>query len=763
VASQGLSHVTAVSAATNDTVYLNNTTTGLVVGSNVEVGGNLAVEGDLEFNGNLTMNTITVQTLFTLDHVVSQGNTTSNTVQFTNPTTALTATGNVEVGGELSVSGNVEVGEELSVSGNVEVGTANLFVDTLTGNVGMGTTEPTETLDIVGNLNLQKVSNTASIKLNSNVVTEYTRSKKLIKYPRVAMTANSSGGYVASASSEYNSSFEPWIAFNNVKSANSWISLGYSYNTDGTASGASAVDTFQGIAGSWIGIELPNKIKLEYVIIKNRDSSTIRNAENGLIWASNDGTTWVKIGGFYGLNTGSRAENEIQVNETNAYNEYRLQITEMIGYSGGGGAAVSISEVELYGTPEYDPEADGTDVIARSVPNVPNTDWLEVYYDAKNLADGSITTVDDLTPSGTNDGTATDVNVSDGAFVFNGTSSRISGSITQDAGAYAHTASVWCYINDEISELTENKTVFQIGDGGTNTSPKIELHTLNRIYVSFVGNYVYATEASRYIQSKNWTHVSYTYDGGPLTLNNPALYINGTRIGFFTSAGSQVGSALSLGSNPQLRVGCSAVDSGVLNGKIANFRLFNRALTGDEVWQLYAHQKEYFNVSPDVVTFKGGRLGIGTSEPRAVLDVRGDILGGCPVLFSANRYGGISGAQTIKFGEVHYNKGGGYSGKTGIFTAPLSGYYKFSYHDLTQNSTATTSIYAQINGGRTTLPNSTNASYYGVYDSSLDAVYRNLSGNWIVYLSAGETFELELTGGTLNSNFNCFTGFYLSS
>jgi len=126
VASQGLSHVTAVSAVTNDTVYLNNQTTGLVVDSNVEVGGNLTVEGDVDFNGNLTMNTITVQTLFTLDHVVSQGNTTSNTVQFQNATTALTATGNVEVGGELSVSGDA----------------------TVSGNVGIGTSEPVTALEV---------------------------------------------------------------------------------------------------------------------------------------------------------------------------------------------------------------------------------------------------------------------------------------------------------------------------------------------------------------------------------------------------------------------------------------------------------------------------------------------------------------------------------------------------------------------------------------------------------------------------------------
>jgi len=57
----------------------------------------------------------------------------------------------------------------------------HMTIDGANSRIGIGTTEPTETLDIVGNLNLQKVSNTASIKLNSNVVTEFVRSKKLIK------------------------------------------------------------------------------------------------------------------------------------------------------------------------------------------------------------------------------------------------------------------------------------------------------------------------------------------------------------------------------------------------------------------------------------------------------------------------------------------------------------------------------------------------------------------------------------------------------
>ena len=64
---------------------------------------------------------------------------------------------------------------------------------------------------------------------------------------------------------------------------------------------------------------------------------------------------------------------------------------------------IGIGELEFYGTPEYDPEAHGTDVTVKSYPNVPNTDWLEVYYDAKDLDDGAVTTVTDLSPN-TNNG-----------------------------------------------------------------------------------------------------------------------------------------------------------------------------------------------------------------------------------------------------------------------------------------------------------------------------------------------------------------------
>ena len=54
----------------------------------------------------------------------------------------------------------------------------------------------------------------------------------------------------------------------------------------------------------------------------------------------------------------------------------------------------TIGQIELYGVPEYDPEAHGTDVVVKSVPNVPNTDWLEVYYDGQDFS-GTPTSITD--------------------------------------------------------------------------------------------------------------------------------------------------------------------------------------------------------------------------------------------------------------------------------------------------------------------------------------------------------------------------------
>ena len=510
----------------------------------------------------------------------------------------------------------------------------------LESTTGIGNTTPhtveftnTETsLVTSGDINMLHSSNNAAIKLNSNVVTEFPRSKKLIKYPRVALTSASQDGYVVSESTTYDLSgqYDGYKVFDGTR--NRWSSEypTYTENDGGYISDKSTTINGTGYSGEWVQIQLPEKIRLvESRVLGNGVDNIIsthwnyRSPYAGYIAGSNDGTNWNLVDSW---SEAPGVPHVREVNSDNYYTYFRLIVNKI--YSASGGTLAQIGEWELYGIPEYDPEADGVDVKVTSYTNVPNTDWLEVYYDAKDLADGAVTTVDDLTPSGTNDGTPSNITVSDGAFIFNGTNSKITTGTTLSDGAYPHSICLWYYTNDDPSTL--NDYLFQLGDNTENNSPAISINGAI-FYVSFYSNYLMTSVSTTGIQSKKWVQISYSYDGGATTANNPAVYIDGKQIAMTGPLGNSAGSALSLvlGTDPNLHltIGSRRTDASHVNGKIANFRLFNRALTSDEVWQLYAYQKEYFGHGDLSMSFKAGRLGIGTSEPRAALDVRGDVAG----------------------------------------------------------------------------------------------------------------------------------------
>ena len=118
-----------------------------------------------------------------LQSVTNQGNVTSNTLQFSNATTAFVTTGNVSVGrdltvtgntlvssnltvtgnvlvsDDLTVTGNVLVSDDLTVTGNVAMDTDTLFVNATTSNVGIGTVTPGYTLDVAGDINFSGTFN----------------------------------------------------------------------------------------------------------------------------------------------------------------------------------------------------------------------------------------------------------------------------------------------------------------------------------------------------------------------------------------------------------------------------------------------------------------------------------------------------------------------------------------------------------------------------------------------------------------------------
>jgi hypothetical protein len=73
------------------------------------------VSTNLELGGTLIMGTVNVEAQHSLEAVTATGNTTPLTIEFTNPTTSLVASGNVEVGGDVVLSGNIYNNANLSV------------------------------------------------------------------------------------------------------------------------------------------------------------------------------------------------------------------------------------------------------------------------------------------------------------------------------------------------------------------------------------------------------------------------------------------------------------------------------------------------------------------------------------------------------------------------------------------------------------------------------------------------------------------------
>jgi hypothetical protein len=150
--------------------------------SNLYITGNAYVSSNLAIGGVMTMGVVNVAARHNLQAVTDMGNVTTHTVEFTNPTTSIVASGNVVVTGNvvagylygdgsnitgISSTSNLQV---VSDTGNVTSNTIQ-FTNATTGfvttsRVGIKTTTPVATLHINGSL-----YNTAKIELLKRLVT----------------------------------------------------------------------------------------------------------------------------------------------------------------------------------------------------------------------------------------------------------------------------------------------------------------------------------------------------------------------------------------------------------------------------------------------------------------------------------------------------------------------------------------------------------------------------------------------------------------
>jgi hypothetical protein len=201
-------------------------------------------------------------------------------------------------------------------------------------------------------------------------LTRFPEPTRVLKYPHVTMTGPAQRGYVASASSYYNTGVKPEHPFINewVSQSNSWQSGPLGNNTttgDGRYTAGSTFNTaylsntplygeggFQTSelsntwTGEWLQIELPYNLKTTQHVFRNADGNSGWNDSiptSGVILGSTNGSTWNLIHQF----SSTLKDQTIDVSHTTYYKYFRV-----VGTAVGSSTVILIPEWELYGTQE---------------------------------------------------------------------------------------------------------------------------------------------------------------------------------------------------------------------------------------------------------------------------------------------------------------------------------------------------------------------------------------------------------------------------
>jgi hypothetical protein len=579
------------------------------------VGSNLYVSTDssnvLTVNGNVAcegikMGLIEITPSYDLAAVSNVGNVTSNTLQFSNAITGFVTTANAQIGRDLVVSGNTTVSTDLTVSANATV------ADTLTISEHLIASKEAT---VTGNLHV------TTIRSDSNVVTEYTgpHDRPLRKYPEVALTSASQGGYVVTQSSG-----TAYDAFDEDTTSRWYSGSDRHYNSAG---GAAITDpTNVNVAprldtntdyGDWLAIEVPTGIKIESFKLMRYDGGF---PSSGTLYAKNSsGDSWTEIyryDGYTGPSTGAQQDwtHVFHVNSTIVYKNFAL-VGRVREAGQDDTAGLSIKDWELYGHEEGSGSLDTT---LKTVYNVPATTGtqLEVYYDAKGLDNGNApTNLVDLSPNTNNATLGGDPQVSNGAFVFDGTGDYITGTHGLSVpGQPVHSQCVWFKITGDTSDYQYISII-----GTSNPTNQAGLVLLND-GTTLLGNYYGGERVITTITQNVWYHAVLVYTG--TTTDAAKYYINGVEV--ITTGLSGAAPITPTITGTTVRLGANTSGGQELNGSIANFRLYSKALNADQVKELYDYQKDYFLGSKSQVTLYKGHLGVGVTEPSGQLELAGD-------------------------------------------------------------------------------------------------------------------------------------------
>ena len=640
-----------------------------------------------------------------------------------------------EAGGYITVGGldstnrkfkNLKVVNEKWISD----GTSNIAY--MGGNVGVGVANPTSRFEVAGNETLQEYPPKA--------MTGY---ETYIEGHGVFRAGGSSDNYNSTGNSSTSGSYAEWRVFDHDRTTDSaaWLAYAGTYSSSlPTASAAKIND----ISGEYVYIETPHKIKLHSFNISVRNQNANESGRmpvNGIIWGKNDGDEWEQVfswaGQVYSASDGTQITT-FNVNSESPYKMHALQVTK-IGSTGSN--ATAIGEWRLFGTPAPSSLEDGHLTLGKALtlPRVsghaagaetPRAESLVVHYDTTVDSVVSGTTVVDISGEGANGTLNGDAAYSstDRALTFDG--GKMVARLNNPAGAWVHSVSLWF-------KTPLSSSLFTIDDtnppgGATNTTPHVVIDADGDLRWDFWSNS--GTVQNNPVAANTWTHFTGTYAGGN-TDDNMTIYLNGVKQSLTFNA-----------TDAPLNIAASSyVTFNDTGASISNFKLWNVALTAEEVAMEYALGR-----TGKAINLTDTALCLGGTVPRAQLDVRGSILidGRLQipgrVAFAGRKTNGNADDSNspVIFNDMDINVDNCYDTSTGYFTAPVSGLYVYCVQFVTgstspndfkiikvSGSTATTVVHSyRTNSGVTNEPQ-------GVNDV-------------IVVMNAGDYIKVELVGST---------------
>ena len=234
-------------------------------------------------------------------------------------------------------------GELLTVAGTTTIGR----------HLGIRQNIPQYPLDVTGDINLTgalRIGGVAQSFGGGSPVWSSYPSSTFGVYPLVAMTSNSSGPHIASASSsDVEPSFMPYKVFNKVIGDEGWHTVDAYNSSTGNYTGIQST-TYNGsstVSGEWIQLQFTTGgIATNKIEIAPRTGYVNRCAGDGIILGSTDGSTWTSIHSFSGQTYTNGQYTSITFTTSSIYTYLRLVVTKLAST---GHQPLNISEIRYTG------------------------------------------------------------------------------------------------------------------------------------------------------------------------------------------------------------------------------------------------------------------------------------------------------------------------------------------------------------------------------------------------------------------------------